>query len=130
MPKRIYLPLNKIDLKKPHLRWNYEKSPDMHDALRYHFVIVEDRMERDGVCDKLARNLNSGGKPLEIVRDVEINVQDSRYGGRFVSYDTQASPNLLNLGSLGLPLIKDEFLVERVKKRSSVENYVADKYWR
>lgn len=131
MVKQAKLFKQKLDERKPHIRWNYEVSPDMHEAVRYHFVVVEDRIERDSLCDNFARNLNSGGETIELVRDIDIEVADSRYNARFVSYDTRASPNLLGLNSLNVPItLRDMNLVERVKKGSSVEDYVANLYGR
>lgn len=118
----------KIDIKKPHLRWNYEKSPDRDDALRYHFVIVGDRIKRDNLCDILSSNLNSNGEPLEIIRELPVQIKNSRYNAKFVSYDTRASPNLLNLHLLNINSIIDNNLVERIKKGSSIENYVTNIY--
>jgi hypothetical protein len=113
-----------------HIRWNWEQSPDMkdvdgRDGVRFHFVIVDDR-DRPGILNKILAPLRNAGE-IKIIRSIDGGkVLNSKNQYLFVSADTIAAPNLLELSGLGKPAKKDGDLRER--QRGSVEDYVANVY--
>ena len=42
----------KIYKKDRHIRWNWEKSPDNPDAVRYHFIVVDNK-NKEGIMGKI-----------------------------------------------------------------------------
>ncbi|HPD81570.1 MAG TPA: hypothetical protein PK357_00540 [Candidatus Pacearchaeota archaeon] len=120
--------MGKINKKERHIRWNWEKSPDDFELVRYHFVVVDDK-DRKGkirkILDSISSEISSSYSFVEI-RSVEGKVEGTDFRYLFESYDTFYSPTLLNMNKLFKNAFKDKDLYER--KRRNVEDYVADRY--
>ena len=113
-----------------HIRWNVEQSPEnmiMDSPMnRYHFVIVDDR-DRKSISNRIVTNLAKVSSVI-LIREIEGKVKGTKFRYLFVTYDSPASGEVLNLSSLGKPLKKDIDLYERVKKKMSIEDYVMKEY--
>ena len=121
----------RISDKGRHIRWNVERSPEQmimdSGSNRYHFVIVDDR-DREHTAIKIAEYLSEAGPVMTIREGIEGKVQGTRLRYLFISYDSPASQEVLNLSRLRKPLKRDLDLRERIKKGLSVEDYVAKIY--
>jgi len=93
---------------------------------RYHFVIVDDR-DRKSISNRIVTNLAKVSSVI-LIREIEGKVKGTKFRYLFVTYDSPASGEVLNLSSLGKPLKKDIDLYERVKKKMSIEDYVMKEY--
>jgi len=124
--------MNKIlmaDKNQRHVRWSWEKSPDLrdndgNDGVRYHFVVVDDRFRR-GIMDKIIEPLSIHGG-LELIRSVEGKVKGTKFRYLFESYDSLVKPETLQLHMLKRMIIPDGDLRERV--RGNIEDYVSRVY--
>jgi len=106
-----------------HVRWNWERSPDNEDNVRYHFVIVDDR-DREGVMRRILGQLQLYDS-LVPIRSVEGSLGGGlRY--LYESYDTTIAPRMIAWSKLGKPVKRDPDLRERMK--GNVEDYVAKTY--
>jgi hypothetical protein len=117
----------KILKKDRHVRWNWEKSPDDFDLVRYHFVIVDDK-DRKGKIRKILDSIKKEVPNYSFVpiRSVEGKVEGTDFRYLFESYDTYYSPSLLNMNKLFKNSIKDKDLYER--KKGNIEDYVSNLY--
>ena len=109
-----------------HIRWNWEMSPDNFEMARYHFVIVDDKNRRQ-ILEKIIEPLTQYGSIIKI-RNNEGSVANSKCRYLLYSFDINQKPELLNFAELGKPVKKDPNLKERIKKGTSIEDYVADLY--
>ena len=120
-PKNIrYIPK-----RSRHIRWHWEESPDNHELVRYHVVVVGDKKIEQPI-DNILQQVNSMGPAIQLIREVRGDVGDSRFKYLFKSFDTSISPTEIDWSKTNLPRRKDKNLYER--KRGSIEDYVADLY--
>jgi hypothetical protein len=114
--------------KSRHARWNWERSPDNLDAVRYHFIIVDDK-DRKGkmrnIIDSIRSKITSNYS-FDRVRSVEGKVAETEFRYLFESYDALYSPTLLNMNRLFKRNVRDKDLYER--KKGNIEDYVANLY--
>lgn len=110
--------------KSRHVRWNWEPSPDNPDLARYHFVIVDDRF-REGILSRILIQLQEAG-PIEHIQTIEGKVEGTRLIYLFSTYDSKASPLVIDWSKIGKPFKQDGDLVER--KRGNIEDYVSRVY--
>ena len=118
----------KFDKNKRHIRWNWEKSPDSEETVRYHLIIVDDRF-RESKLEKIKINFREEtiiNYPFEEIRSVGGKVKGTPFRYLFVSYDTIYSPSLLSFKGISENVKKDLDLRER--KRGNIEDYVANLY--
>ena len=108
-----------------HIRWNWERSSEQSDLVRYHFIVVDDK-DREGTMNKLLDQLQQFGGALELIRDQFGDVKDSKMKYIFRSYNSRTAPQMLDFSKIGKPVRKDPDLRERV--RGTIENYVANLY--
>ena len=115
----------RFDVRKRHIRWNVEESPDLYGGLRYHFVIVDDGRREEKMM-KILESFRASGifYPFEEVRSVEGKCAGTRFKYLFRSYDTLYSPDFLRIPSKNS--LRDFSLVE--KKRGTIEDYVSNIY--
>lgn len=113
-----------IPKKSRHIRWNWERSLEDNDLVRYHVVVVGDKKIEQPI-DNLLQQANSVG-PVQLIREVRGDVGDSKFNYLFKSFDTPISPKEIDLTKTNLPSRKDKNLYER--KRGNIEDYVADLY--
>ncbi len=120
IPKREY-----VSKQSRHIRWNWEKSPESGESVRYHFIVVDDRNRKEtmNIILEQIQQTNSG---IEIIRERNGRVDNSRFGYYFLTFDTVVAPKELDLIKLGKPIRRDRDLKER--ERGSLENYVAKFY--
>ncbi|MFC1682574.1 hypothetical protein ACFL0X_03070 [Nanoarchaeota archaeon] len=83
-----------------HIRWNWEKSPDVLESVRYHFVIVDDK-GRARIKDEILGQIQRVRSGIGVVREVEGRVKGSRLNYLFLSFDTPVALRELHLGTLG-----------------------------
>lgn len=112
-----------ISNKERHVRWNYEPSGEEYLGIRYHFVIVDDRM-REPKLTQLMESLQKVNSGIEPVREVEGKVEGTKFRYLFGSFNSRTSFEYLNWK--GLKPKRDTDLVER--KRGNIEDYVANLY--
>ena len=107
-----------------HIRWNWERSSEQSDLVRYHFVVVDDK-DREGTMNKLLSHLQYGGA-IELIRVQMGRVKGGELWYLFQTYDSRMRPDMLDFSKIGKPVRKDPDLRERT--RGSIENYVANLY--
>ena len=117
--------MKKVFKKSRHIRWNWERSPDDPEKVRYHFIDVDDK-NRKGIMNRILQPLTKWGVVIPIRKDIEGNVKNSRLKYLFESFDSDQKPSMLDLIKLGKPVKRDFDLYER--KRGDIENYVANLY--
>jgi hypothetical protein len=106
-----------------HVRWNWERSPDNENNVRYHFVIVDDR-GREGIMRKILGQLQLYDS-LVSIRSVEGSLgRGLRY--LYESYDTTIAPRMIAWSKVGKLIKRDPDLRERTI--GNVEDYVARTY--
>ena len=108
-----------------HIRWNWERSPDSHELVRYHVVVVGDRKIEQPI-DEIFQQVNSISSGIQVIREVRGDVGDSRFKYLLRSFDTSINPQQIDWTKTNLPRRKDRDLYER--ERGSVEDYVAELY--
>lgn len=118
--------MEKISNKERHLRWNCENSPDEMEMLRYHLVVVDDK-NRSQAIQKIVEQFASFS-PVILVRSLEGRVRNSRFRYKFVSFDSNTSPDFIDLSRAGKPVKRDSCLAERIKPGYNIESYVANLY--
>lgn len=114
-----------VSTKSRHIRWNWESSPDSIELVRYHFVIVDDK-NRKGILNKVLEEFQKVSSGIEIIREREGKVAESKFRYLFSSFDTILSPNILNFNKLNKQIKRDYDLYERQK--GNIEDYVAEIY--
>jgi len=119
--------MKKVCKNSRHIRWNWEKSPEIPDSVRYHFVVVNDK-GRGRTLNLILEQLQKVESGLENVRIIEGNVVNSKFKYLFASYDSVVAPKMIDWTKLNKQVRKDADLFER--SRGSIENYVADLYER
>lgn len=107
-----------------HVRWNWERSPDTNEGVRYHFVVVDDK-NRDGTLRKILEQMQSF-ESLQKIREVTGKVSGTRLRYLFCSYDCNVAPREIDLVITGKKIVRDWNLRERL--RGNIEDYVADLY--
>lgn len=107
-----------------HVRWNWERSPDDDDMVRYHFVVVDDK-DRPGIVRRILEQLQECSSVIP-VRTAEGKVKDTEFRYLFESYDAPVAPKMIRWEQVSKRIIKDSDLRERTK--GSIENYVASIY--
>lgn len=120
--------MKKILKNSRHIRWNWERSPDDFELVRYHFIVVDDK-NRNGKVILILESLQKQIDPnysFSRIRSVEGKVAGTEFRYLFESYDTLYSPGLLNLSKLFKNTIKDKELYER--KNGNIEDYVSNLY--
>lgn len=111
-----------------HIRWNYQKSPDSPEMMRYHFIVVDDKNRKGKIEEILnyAQEKSIIGCTFEEIRSVEGKVKGTKYRYLFQTYDTKYVSSFLNPKNLFKNVLKDKQLYER--ERTSIEDYVAGIY--
>jgi len=107
-----------------HVKWNWEKSPDNEEMVRYHFVIVDDK-DREGIMRRITEQLLAIN-PVQLIRSVEGKVKRTEFRYLFESYDTLVAPREISWEKVRKPIRRDAELRER--KVGNIEDYVADAY--
>lgn len=129
MPKYInQAPSKKVPKNSRHVRWNWEKSPDAEETVRYHFIIVDDK-NRKGKMEKILENIRDKSfvnYPFEEIRSEEGKVEGTEYRYIFKTYDTQYAPNLVDFKGVSENIKRDKELSER--KKTDISWYVENKY--
>ncbi|HJX50054.1 MAG TPA: hypothetical protein VJ438_01190, partial [Candidatus Nanoarchaeia archaeon] len=82
-----------------HIRWNWEKSPDNEEMVRYHFVVVDDK-DREGIMRRITEQLLAIN-PIEPVREEEGKVKGTEFRYLFESYDTVVAPREISWTKIG-----------------------------
>ena len=111
-----------------HIRWNWEKSPDDLEMVRYHFIVVDDK-DRDMIMNGLLEKLLKVGPiefPLQLIRSRQGKVLNSELRYLFQTYDSQVNPSRVRFTSLSKPIKRDLSLNERV--RGNIDNHVKSEY--
>ena len=116
---------NKVSKTDRHLRWNWERSPDDSDKVRYHFVVVDNKQRPRRVFSVLEQIQSFSS--VEPIRQIEGKVEGSPHRYLFESFDVNVKPAEINLSKIGLPIIQDKELYER-QDTSGIEKYVAGIY--
>ena len=114
--------------KSRHVRWNWERSPDNLDMVRYHFIIVDDKCRKEKmtrIIDSIRSKISSN-YAFEQVRSVEGKVGGTEFRYLFESHDTLYSPSLLDMNRLFKRNVRDVNLYER--KVGNFEDYVDKLY--
>ena len=112
----------RIPVKSRHIRWNWERSPDNLEMVRYHVVSVNDR-RIEVPFENLYGQLNKYNSGIEIVRQMpQGRVLGTKLHYLFKSFDSLTSPKLIDWGKVGSNVLRDVDLYER--KRGSVEDYI------
>jgi hypothetical protein len=119
--------VKKISLYKPHIRWNWEKSLE-GDKVRYFFVVVGERRDRERNLKSILECLNNYGGAIENIRKDSGKVFGTKFRYDFNIFDSRTSPEMIEWDNLSIPHSRDKNLYERIKKGCSIENYVADLY--
>ncbi len=118
--------VSKISRTERHIRWNWQKSPDLEKGVRYHFVVVDDK-KRGETLDMILGCLQSGGAIEEVRTRIEGEVKSSKNKYLFSSFDSLGRPDLINWTKIGKPVVKDGELYER-KSNRGIEEYVEKLY--
>ena len=111
-----------------HIRWNYEKSPDDENLVRYHFIISDDKF-RDAKLEEILLKIQTktiASYPFEKIRRIEGKTEGTEFRYLFVSFDTPFSPKLLDFYKISNNVKRDESLRERT--RGNIEDYVESIY--
>jgi len=113
----------KIDLSKPHLRWNHRISDkDYWDAQsgEFYFAIIGDRKQREEARDFLVQELNRiAGSVEEFLQGgYKFKTDSPKMNGLLLILQSPAKPELINWHKLKMKRIRDLRLYERVTKRS------------
>ena len=111
--------------KSRHIRWNWEKSPNSEELVRYHVVVVDDK-GREKIRNQIFEQLQKVSSGIEIIRERESKVIGSKFKYLFSTFDTVLSPEMIDFTKIRKPIKRDFDLVER--KRGSVEDYVSSIY--
>ena len=115
-----------ISKKNRHIRWNWERSLDDQELVRYHVVVVGDKKIEQPI-DNILQQINSSMSPsIQLIREIRGDVGDSKFKYLLKSFDTPVSPTEIDWTKTNLPRRKDKNLYER--KRGNIEDYVADLY--
>ena len=104
-----------------HIRWNWERSSEQSDLVRYHFIVVDDK-DREGTMNKLLDQLQQFGGALEPIRTQHGTVKEGKLMYFFRTFDSRTAPHMLDFSKIGKPVRKDPDLRERV--RGNIEYYV------
>jgi hypothetical protein len=118
--------MRKVKRKERHVRWNWEKSPEEMNSVRYHFVIVDDKNRKAKIrkiLDSIASGISSSYS-FTPIRSVEGKVEGTELRYLLESFDTYYSPTLLKMNVLFKKNVQDKDLYERAKKNDSIEDYV------
>ena len=107
-----------------HIRWNWERSPDDDDMVRYHIVVVDDK-DRPGIVRRILEQLQECSSVIP-VRTTEGKVKGTEFRYLFESYDAPVAPKMISWEQVSKRIIKDSDLRERTK--GNIENYVAGIY--
>jgi hypothetical protein len=108
-----------------HLRWNWEQSPDDRGKVRYH-VIVVDNKQRPRRLFSVLEQIQSFSS-VEPIRQIEDKVENSPHRYLFESFDVNVKPAEIDFSKIGLPVVRDKELYERLCT-SGIENYVMGIY--
>ena len=108
-----------------HFRIGWEPSPDESNLVRYHAVSVDhNRIDMEAKMYKFQEELVKIG-PFKIIRQPrrgKVKGTDLEY--MFQSFDSQTSPDKINLDRLGKVIIRDYKLYERRVGVNGIEAYV------
>jgi len=124
--------MQRISKKDRHVRGNWEKSPDLPDvegieAIRYHFVIVDDR-DREGILRRILDQIQKISAIVMVREGIIGKVKGTRLKYLFATYDTYVAPRELDLTKARKPVKRDEDLRERKEGSGGIEDYVANLY--
>ncbi len=114
--------------KSRHIRWNWEKSPDNDERVRYHIIVVDDK-DREGKFRKLIDRVKgqvASNYSFEEIRSAEGKVTGTEFRYLFKSYDTLYSMQFLRNALFDFKAVQDPNLRER--KVGNIEDYVANIY--
>ena len=113
--------------KKRHMDWNWERSVENQNMIRYHFVGVDDK-NRKGTIDKILEQFQLINDGIITIREFEGKVINTNLRYFLGSYDSYTSPKMIDFKKISLPLRRDRKLYER--KKGSIEDYVSNRYER
>lgn len=114
----------RIKITDRHIRWNWEKSPDREDTVRYHYIVVDNK-RREGAFESILEQFQRL-KATEIVRTREGKVEGSPHRYLLNSFDINVAPREIDKTRFRLPLVRDRNLYER--QIGSIEEYVRKLY--
>ena len=100
---------------------------DDNMRVRYHFVIVDNK-GREQIRDGIFNQIQKAGMAVELLRETEGSVRDSRLKYLLVTFDTYLAPREIDWTKIRLPKVPDDRLYERKKKGTSLEAYVMGLY--
>ena len=106
---------------EPHVRWNWEQSPEDPLQVRYHFVIAGYK-DNKAILISLEGELAKAGHTVDEKRKAKIP------RGLLVTLDTYSGPFLIDWTKIPGRNYHDRRLYERIKKGTSIERYVESVY--
>jgi hypothetical protein len=111
--------------RKKHIDWNWERSKEDLDRVRYHFVVV-DNQNRRNTMNRILEQLQMVNEGIITIREYEGRVVETNLKWFFGSYDSYTAPKMIDFKTLGFPIRKDKKLYER--KKGNIEDYVSNRY--
>ncbi len=124
MPKII--PRKMVLRTKPHVRWNWQPSPDNSEMVRYHLVVVNNK-DREQTMDKMTWGLRFSvldGTAIDLIKTAEGKVLNTNLRWLYHAYDSPLRPKLLRPYGTSLPKRLDPRLVERKRSGLSIVDYI------
>jgi len=106
-----------ISKKSRHVRWNFHRSPENDQMMRYHIVVVDDKNLRQKM-DAIVAQMRAAAGPVEQIRsEVTGNIPKSRgLKYLFETYDSGAAPDMVDPRRTGRPTVLDKELYERTSR--------------
>jgi hypothetical protein len=111
--------------KTRHVLWNWEKSPDSIELVRYHIIVADDK-RREGTMESVLQQIQRVSSGIESIRRMEGKFAGTKLRYLFSSFDTPVSPIVINWFKTEKLVIQDKDLYER--KTGSIEDYVINLY--
>ncbi|MEK6842379.1 MAG: hypothetical protein AABX84_01065 [Nanoarchaeota archaeon] len=124
MGKQIIKGFREVPKKSRHIRWNWRRSLENFESVRYYIIVVDDK-NREGVLDSVIEQIQKISSIMDVV-DIEGNVKGSGLRYLFRRFETPVAPREIDWTKTGKVVIRDRNLYER--KRGSLEDYVASLY--
>lgn len=122
----------KVDLTKPHLRWNHWINPRIQNG-EFYFAIVGERKKKENTRDFLISELTRISGPVEelYTGGKEFKVSNPKLSGLLLKLQSLADPQFINWHKLGnMEILKDPDLYERITRKADQDiiNYLEHIY--
>lgn len=120
--------LKSVPRNSRHVRWNWEQSPDNNLLVRYHVIVVDDR-RREEPFEMVFQQIEYISSGIEIIRNCEGNLGNSRLKYLFKSFDTPVGPGIIDWTKIrkGKYVRQDRRLLYE-RKKGNLEDSVARFY--